>query len=218
MAKRKMKGSGRLERDPAPPARPQGALALVGAWREVNEKELESLIEDIYAGRRSDVGAPGGTRSLIYPSHHGRGIQLSSRPPGPCSCQGEHKHKQYHRPESRTKNLARHQGKSFSSIASTLSLRRRTAIIIVHMYDNIRLNQSTSTRTEGLQNKPPAGHRPSRPLRKKVLFAKQTGGRHRSSRAHPEKSTFAKQTARGQSSRRLPLTPAIVGNYHRTRG
>ena len=34
----------------------KGTLALVGAWREVNEKELESLIEDIYAGRRSDVG------------------------------------------------------------------------------------------------------------------------------------------------------------------
>ena len=43
-------------RAPAPPARRQGALALVGAWREVNENELESLIEDIYAGRQKDVG------------------------------------------------------------------------------------------------------------------------------------------------------------------
>lgn len=53
VAKRDMKG---LERRPAPPARPKGALALVGAWREVEDKELESLIEDIYAGRQKDMG------------------------------------------------------------------------------------------------------------------------------------------------------------------
>ena len=51
-----MNDSERSERAPAPPARRQGALALVGAWREVNEKELESLIEDIYAGRQKDMG------------------------------------------------------------------------------------------------------------------------------------------------------------------
>ena len=43
-------------RAPAPPARRQGALALVGAWREVNENELESLIEEIYAARDKDLG------------------------------------------------------------------------------------------------------------------------------------------------------------------
>ena len=51
-----MKDSERLEQEPATPARPKGALALVGAWRDVDEKELEALIEDIYAGRRRDVG------------------------------------------------------------------------------------------------------------------------------------------------------------------
>ena len=56
MAKRKMNASERSEQEPAPPTRPQGALALVGAWREVNEQELDALIKDIYAGRQKDVG------------------------------------------------------------------------------------------------------------------------------------------------------------------
>ena len=46
----------KLRQEPATPARPQGALALVGAWRDVNEKELESVIEEIYASRNKDVG------------------------------------------------------------------------------------------------------------------------------------------------------------------
>ena len=46
----------KLRQEPATPTQPQGALALVGAWRELSEKELESLVKDIYAGRRSDVG------------------------------------------------------------------------------------------------------------------------------------------------------------------
>lgn len=50
----------RLERGQATSARPQGALALAGAWREVKEKDLESLIEDIYAGREKDTGRPVG--------------------------------------------------------------------------------------------------------------------------------------------------------------
>ncbi len=45
-----------LEQDCSTSARPQGALALVGAWREVDDKDIESLIKDIYAGRESDVG------------------------------------------------------------------------------------------------------------------------------------------------------------------
>ena len=56
MAKREMNASERSEQEPATPAQPRGALTLVGAWREVNEKELESLIEDIYASRRKDMG------------------------------------------------------------------------------------------------------------------------------------------------------------------
>lgn len=39
---------------PAP--RPQGALALVGAWREVEEQDIEALIADIYAERARDTG------------------------------------------------------------------------------------------------------------------------------------------------------------------
>ena len=39
-------------------ARPEGALALVGAWREVGDREIDSLIEDIYAERERDNGRP----------------------------------------------------------------------------------------------------------------------------------------------------------------
>ena len=56
VTKMDMNDSESSERRSATPTRPQGALALVGAWRVVNEKELESLIEEIYAGRRKDVG------------------------------------------------------------------------------------------------------------------------------------------------------------------
>ena len=40
-----------LERGRATLARPSGALALAGAWREVDEEDLESLIEEIYGSR-----------------------------------------------------------------------------------------------------------------------------------------------------------------------
>ena len=56
MTKREMKAPERSEQAPARPARPKGALALVGAWREVSEKELDSLIEDIYASGEEDLG------------------------------------------------------------------------------------------------------------------------------------------------------------------
>lgn len=39
-----------------PASRPQGALALVGAWREVEEQDIEALIADIYAERARDTG------------------------------------------------------------------------------------------------------------------------------------------------------------------
>ncbi len=38
------------------PSRPRGALALVGAWREVEEQDLDALIADIYAQRVRDTG------------------------------------------------------------------------------------------------------------------------------------------------------------------
>ena len=47
-----------LEQGRATSARPQGALALAGAWREVNDEHLESLIADIYADRENDAGRP----------------------------------------------------------------------------------------------------------------------------------------------------------------
>lgn len=40
---------------PASP-RPQGALALVGAWGEVPGEEVDSLIDEIYAQRWKDMG------------------------------------------------------------------------------------------------------------------------------------------------------------------
>ena len=48
----------RLEGDLATSARPQGALALVGAWREVEDTHVESLMEHIYAEREKDTGRP----------------------------------------------------------------------------------------------------------------------------------------------------------------
>ena len=55
-----------LEQDRATSARPQGALALVGTWREVNDKDLESLVEDMYAEREKDTGTPCRARGLMY--------------------------------------------------------------------------------------------------------------------------------------------------------
>jgi prevent-host-death family protein len=45
----------RLEGEDAP-SRPLGALALVGAWGEVEERDLESVVGDIYAERERDTG------------------------------------------------------------------------------------------------------------------------------------------------------------------
>lgn len=36
--------------------RPQGALALAGAWREVDDEDMEVLVEEIYAERDKDLG------------------------------------------------------------------------------------------------------------------------------------------------------------------
>ena len=51
-----MKDLERLEQGQATSPRPQGALALVGAWREAEDGNLQSLIEDIYASRERDTG------------------------------------------------------------------------------------------------------------------------------------------------------------------
>lgn len=39
-------------------ARPEGALALLGAWGELEDEEVDALIEEIYASRRRDIGRP----------------------------------------------------------------------------------------------------------------------------------------------------------------
>ncbi len=36
--------------------RPEGALALAGAWGDIDDREVDTLIEEIYASRRRDVG------------------------------------------------------------------------------------------------------------------------------------------------------------------
>lgn len=51
-----MKDLERLEMDQATSGRPQGALALVGAWQEVKNEELDAVMEDIYAEREKDTG------------------------------------------------------------------------------------------------------------------------------------------------------------------
>ena len=45
-----------LEQYRANAARPQGALALVGAWREMGDAQLDAIIDDIYVQRQKDMG------------------------------------------------------------------------------------------------------------------------------------------------------------------
>ena len=40
------------------PSRRMGALALVGAWGEAEEKDLDAVLEGIYAEREHDAGRP----------------------------------------------------------------------------------------------------------------------------------------------------------------
>lgn len=47
-----------IEREKAGDARPQGALALVGAWSEIEDEDIDSLVQDIYAQRAGDSGRP----------------------------------------------------------------------------------------------------------------------------------------------------------------
>lgn len=48
----------RLERERAASPRPRGALAIVGAWREVDDRDLDTLIAAIYTQRTKDTGRP----------------------------------------------------------------------------------------------------------------------------------------------------------------
>ena len=47
-----------LESEHATSVQPRGALALVGAWRDVPDEEIELLISDIYRARERDTGRP----------------------------------------------------------------------------------------------------------------------------------------------------------------
>ena len=46
----------RLEQGLVPSAQPKGALALVGAWKDVGDEEIDKFIKDIYAARAADTG------------------------------------------------------------------------------------------------------------------------------------------------------------------
>jgi prevent-host-death family protein len=48
----------RLQQGRATSARPRGALAIVGAWQEVDGRDLDALLADIYAARAKDTGRP----------------------------------------------------------------------------------------------------------------------------------------------------------------
>ena len=47
-----------LQREGVATPRPLGALALVGAWREVDDKDLDALFTHIYSQRAQDTGRP----------------------------------------------------------------------------------------------------------------------------------------------------------------
>ena len=47
-----------LKQAQATSERPHGALALAGAWREVDDEAMESVVEEIYAERDNDRGRP----------------------------------------------------------------------------------------------------------------------------------------------------------------
>jgi prevent-host-death family protein len=47
-----------LEQGWATSPHPRGALSLVGAWKDVPEKELDTLVTDIYKAREKDTGRP----------------------------------------------------------------------------------------------------------------------------------------------------------------
>ena len=40
------------------PSRPLGAIALVGAWGEAEEGDLDAVLAEIYVERRRDTGRP----------------------------------------------------------------------------------------------------------------------------------------------------------------
>lgn len=48
----------RLQPGRATSTRPQGALAIAGAWRDVDDQDMDALVADIYSRRASATGRP----------------------------------------------------------------------------------------------------------------------------------------------------------------
>ena len=46
----------RSEREQATSARPRGALALVRAWEDVGDFEIDAMVSEINAARKQDTG------------------------------------------------------------------------------------------------------------------------------------------------------------------
>ena len=47
-----------IDGERATSARPRGALALIGAWGDLGDREIEAMVADIYAAREQDTGRP----------------------------------------------------------------------------------------------------------------------------------------------------------------
>ena len=47
-----------IDGERATSARPRGALALIGAWGDLDDREMEAMVADIYAAREQDTGRP----------------------------------------------------------------------------------------------------------------------------------------------------------------
>jgi prevent-host-death family protein len=48
----------RLEASGPTGVRPAGALALVGAWEDVADADIDAMVADVYAERERDTGRP----------------------------------------------------------------------------------------------------------------------------------------------------------------
>ena len=47
-----------IDGERATSARPRGALALIGAWGDLGDRDIEAMVADIYAAREQDTGRP----------------------------------------------------------------------------------------------------------------------------------------------------------------
>jgi antitoxin YefM len=54
----KVEDLARLEAEKSLVAEPLGALALVGAWADLGDDEMDALVDHVYAERARDLGRP----------------------------------------------------------------------------------------------------------------------------------------------------------------